>query len=245
MKCFKFLSLFILLISQVYAKDYVAPLEVTTINNGEIYEVLVVSDKTDEELAGFVNTKINDVMFVLDFKRENENRIFEVFVTDPPQPQKNQEPTEPPFAVSGLKYEYIKKNTQGKIEYISIDYEEALKNNWVKILISIIFILLVVAVFYFFIRIRKSDKYILKKLKKQKAKELKKQFENAKSREDFENLYNDKKYYLDLFTNHEELDEFFKRLNKVQYKKDWKEEDIKYIRDAQVDVDILRSKNGV
>lgn len=245
MKCSKVLLMLFIFISSAIAKDYVAPLKETTINNGELYDVLVVSDKTDEELAGFINSKINDVMFVLDFKKENENRIFEIFVTDPPQPQQNEEPKEPAFAVSGLKYEYVKKNTQGKVEYIAIDYQEALKKNWKTILLIAILLILLGAFAYFFIRVRKSEKYILKNLKKKKAKELKKQFEDATERQDFEMLYREKKYYLDLFSNSDELNEFFNRLNTVQYKKEWNEQDIKYIRDAQVNVDILRSKNGI
>ncbi|MBT4793256.1 MAG: hypothetical protein HON90_16915, partial [Halobacteriovoraceae bacterium] len=92
MKCYSLLILFFFsfrlygqpLNETVLDIDKVAPIDEVTIVNGEIYLVGIKSNKSNKELRAFKNTKINDVMYVMEFIElpDDELRRFKVFVTD-------------------------------------------------------------------------------------------------------------------------------------------------------------------
>ncbi|MAZ48793.1 MAG: hypothetical protein CME65_09525 [Halobacteriovoraceae bacterium] len=231
-------------------KDLVAPIdENNIINNGEIYNVKIISDKTSEELKEFENQKINDVMWVIDFYEESGNRFFEVFVTDPPVPKKlkaNEEikPEVPAFGVSGFKYEYIKKNTQGEIETLMVNFDEVEGVN-LKLLVSLVLGFFVI-LFVWLVYLKKTNrKRKLKKLKKLKAIDLKEAFDKANSRSDFEKLYDERRYFIDLFQPEEELRDFFSIINRIQYKKEWSSQDMASLKKAKANIIGLRRRSGV
>lgn len=250
MKCFKIsLILFSLFSFSVLAdQDVVVPAtESNIINNGEIYQVKIVSEKSDQELEEFENQKINDIMWVISFESKGDGRYFEVFVTDPPKPKKvkpGEELERPAFGVSGFKYEYLRKNTQGAIEVFDIDYVQKRKLDLKSILLILFVIIIVLLIGLIYLKKTERSRK-LKAIKKAKAKKLKEAFIVAKTREEFEELYEERRYFVDLFQESEELRDFFTTINQVQYKKIWSQEDLKEILKKRNNFPDLRRRSGV
>jgi hypothetical protein len=240
--CFKVL-LVILLSGQLYAEDIVKPINQAVINNGEIYQAQIESSKSDEELEKFVGKKINDVMYVIDFKRSMGTRIFEIFVTDPPQ-QNQKKDNAPSFLPSGFKYQFIKRNTQGDIETLEIDYNlPDFHVSWTPYYLlgalgSVVFIVLV-------FRKRILTFWTLKSLKRKKARELLGLLTAASERSDFETLLAQKKYFADLFHSDENLNKLFSMIQSIQYKRGWGEEELKALQKVKENILSLRSKIGI
>lgn len=253
MKCFKILifTFNLILAANLSAQeDLVVPIdENNIINNGEIYDVKIISSKSAQELKEFENQKINDVMWVIKFYEESGNRFFEVFVTDPPAPRQlknneNAEPEVPAFGVSGFKYEFLKKNTQGGIETLMVNFNQVEGVN-LKLLLSLVGGFFVILFFWLVYLKKTTRKRRLKKLKKLKAADLKEAFDKANSRRDFEKLYDERRYFIDLFQPEDELRDFFTIINKIQYKKEWSSQDMANLKKAKANMIGLRRRSGI
>ena len=241
-----FLFLFSNLSISLAQNDVVAPLDDNpVISNGEIYQVKIISDRPSSELSEFKNRKINDVMWVMDYFEQDGQRIFEVFVTDPPAPKKNQtEPEKPLFGVTGFKYEYQQKNTQGQIESLVVNFTEKEKFN-IKLAIGISLVILVALIVGLIYWRKTARTRKLKRLKNKKAAELIELFDKAKSREDFEEIYDERKYYLDLFSEDSELRKLFNTINQIQYRKEWNIEDLRILTKLKNEIMQLRRRSGI
>lgn len=245
MKCFRWIYAILVSIPLFLGADAVSPLDQIEISNGEIYLVKIESDKSSDELKQFKNQMINDVMYVLDYKEQMGVRLFEVFVTDPPQQKKNGMQKPPPFLVKEFKYKYLKKNTQSKIESLKIDYqpvpEQSQFNSFVVGTILLIVLLIIIA---------KSRPYIqrkiqLKRIKKQKSKEILQLINTASRREEYESILEQKKYIDDLFVPNEELNLLMDEIERIQYHQTWSDSELGAIESVKSKIGTLRMRNGV
>lgn len=243
-KCFSFIFSLLFAFS-AESRDFVQAYQAKQVENGEIYKVEIVSNKSPEELALFKNKKINDFMYVLDFIRtEEDSNLFEVFITDPPRPQKDKKVVPPAFAIKDIKYNYQKKNSQGEIELInySYNYPEKETYGW---MLGLFFCLAIIFIILFIKKAAIKDHYSLIRLKKKKTKFLIEILNQAETREEFEAIIIQKKYLHDLFTVDESHQAFLSSIEEIQYKERWTDEDIENLVAKKNKMNNLRPKYGV
>lgn len=221
-KCFSRIFYILLILStSAYANSLRPYGHDGSITNGDIINVLIESDKADEELAKLQGKRVTSLFYVLKFKKINEDRVFEIIVTNPPKEEK---PEDNKFLATGFKYNFDESNVVG--DFILFDEAYKLKKNpyyeIIKILM-IIFVLFLFVVLFKFIR-RKIE---LNTKKKNKRIEILNTLQGAHSRSGFEEVLKNS----DLIKSHFEttidlLEEYKEELNKIQYKKQWTESEI-------------------
>lgn len=216
----------------VERKDRVVPIDEKEIVNGEIYNVKIISDKTEEELRSYKNKMINAVMYVMDVKILYEERHFEIFVTDPPK--KKIDDKKIIFDMSEFKY--APKNQGQPQEFYKIDTKFSLdKSSQSSRIVWMSFsglILLFIAWFtrkYYLVKMKLRAK---RKLKRKQAEDLLEKIQNAKSRHDFELIYLNRKEITKLLDFEKQpFLGLLNEINKRQYKKEWDDKDFIVIKD--------------
>lgn len=233
--------------------DSVIPLNSDNIiKNNEVYDVLIKSEKTTDELLKHKGKKINDIMFVMEFFEKNNQRIYRVFVTDPPQPKKNlaeEEKNEVSNIFDRVAFDYRPINPKSTDDFKSYELPYELlpnKNTLLRALTFVFFTMLSFPFVWFLYR------YILKMLKtrknkkdhKLKERELMKFIEKIRDRNDFEKLYSIKdeiKLHCDI--DEDEFKKLLNLINKFQYMRSWSQEQIdllnRHLRN------IIRVKSGI
>jgi hypothetical protein len=211
--------------------DKVAPIDEVTIVNGEIYLVGIKSNKSNKELRAFKNTKINDVMYVMEFIElpDDELRRFKVFVTDPPTKKPGaKEEKKPFFAMVGFEYKPEKKAQSQDFLQIDIPYELSKTKGYFAYIIVFIFLILSIPLGLFVSRkvtIQKRKKMI-KKMKKEKIKDLMNLIEDSQDRVSYEQVFLEKKNIIKLLNiNREYFDDFIAELDSIQYQASWTEQE--------------------
>ena len=137
-----------------------------------------------------------------------------------------------------------KKNTQGQIESLVVNFTEKEKLN-IKLIIGISLVILVALIVGLIYWRKTARTRKLKRLKNKKAAELIELFDKAKSREDFEEIYDERKYYLDLFSEDSELRKLFNTINQIQYRKEWNIEDLRILTKLKNEIMQLRRRSGI
>ena len=201
--------------------------------NNEIYDVLIESNKSDEDLLAFKNQKINKVMYVMDVILSDDTKIFKVFVTDPPKPKKKGEKEKTEiihFDMSAFKYS--PENPIKNQDFITMDTPFDLgitTDQSKKILFSLLAVMFILPLLYL------GRKLILKykitsrrrRILRDKTDGLIEVIKTAKTRSDFETIYAVRKdidEYIEL--NNIEFKKFLEELNKIQFMKDWNEDQL-------------------
>lgn len=231
----------------------VLPLEAgkNNIENNEIYEVRVESDLKEEELLKLQNKKINDVMYVIDVFFDGDDKFFRVFVAEPPKDKEKQK-IDPYFDRTSFSYKYVKK--QKPQDFLSFEKDFTVKEFkafWQKYAIYIFIILLLIPMPYFiykgyfyFLSSKQSrkEKLRIKKL----SKDLVTLFEEASTREDFENIFAKRKLYKRYIeTDHQQFNKLLQKIDDFQYQKDWSDIEVSEIKKIKNKVGPLRVSRGV
>lgn len=223
--------------------DRIRPLDQVDIENGEIYSVVVESEKSIEELQAFKNKRINDIMYVLEVRKEFDKKIFKVFVTDPPKKKKDKVDFVP------VNFNYNSKNKNVGQEYITFDKKFELNQNkamsylWL-ILAAIGLIVLVILGVKLLVYQRRVSKE--RQIRKAEALELQDLLQTAKIRPDFENIYKNRRKILKFLNlNEESFQEFLSYIDIIQYKPQWSENEIEETKILFKKINIEGIKRGV
>lgn len=224
----------------------VIPYEADEIESGELYKVKVVSVKNFDKLVTYKNQRINEIMFVTEvIDNRPDGFLFEVFVTTPPKDKKAKEYS---FKYEGFKYKNDKKDLQGDLVTLAVsnpfDFSNLKFDMKYKVAIIVIFLLLTYLMFIICRKIYRHRKR--KKLFSRRAKELIGLIKNAKSKEDYERIYREKKE----ISKYVALDEkkFIKLLSKIndyQFRASWNEAYSLEIQEVSKNLDIKGVNRGI
>ena len=221
MKCFKFIFVLLLVSFSTFADDYVVmPSQAVeeSLKLGDILYVEVINKSGNKVFDG---KRIGNLLYVLD---KTDKNTFRVIVSPENTKNKKIEPNADTFELSGFKFEKGLDNyTQNfELDLKQYELEEA---SYKRYLIYLLIIFLSpFALKYFLIFLRKYEK---KQKQRLKRKRLKTMILKAKTREELERVYQYKreiKEYLKI--EEDNLEDFLREMNNIQYKKRWSEEDI-------------------
>ncbi len=228
MKCYRLFILCVLISFNVNAQvGSVYPINGNKIENGTIHYVAIESQKSDLELLSYKNKKINDMMLVLEVLVKKTPRQFKVFVTDPPQQQKDSEDnkevkkTRIEFVAKGFKYNFVPKNLEEEL----FSFEKKMKKKESNLSLYLGWLIGIVGLMF---TIWITRKVVIKRRasreKEQKKRECFDKIKNAFTRKEIENLYKEREYidrYCQL--DSEKWGEFLNLVEQIQYKRDWTE----------------------
>lgn len=241
MKCYKLLINFLLVLySSLLFGNEVIPIDVVEITNGEIYRVKVQSELTDDELVKFKNQKINKIMYVTDVIIE-ENREFEVFITNPDVKKENSEDEKEVFSWEQFQFKPTQKDVNSDLFAFQKNYKIDKKNIVNLIVFSFIAFIVVFGIIYVlkkYLR-NKREKY----LRREKINKLENLVKSADKRIDFELIYNSKEEILKYkLYNESKLNKLLNTINDIQYKKEWTDEELNELVNLKK---LLRSSDGI
>ena len=243
MKCFKFLFIIFFSLSLYAQENFVIPKYNNTFTNGDRATLLIESPLSDEELKSFENSKITDVIYVFSFHVDGGEREFEVIFSDPPKNQK--EKKERPFKAKGINYTFDKERAGDNFVLFESDFNRQLSTKFLKpILFSFLGILLLVLTFNILTRYRELRER--KNLNKNRALDLIQKIENAKTRNDFEAIFADRKLveeYVEI--NQIAWKKFQDAVFEIQYQPAWTESDAERIKSLARKLRDLRPKHGI
>ncbi len=223
--------------------DRIRPLDQVDIENGEIYSVVVESEKSIEELQAFKNKRINDIMYVLEVRKEFDKKIFKVFVTDPPKKKKDKVDFIP------VNFNYNSKNKNVGQEYITFDKKfELNQNKAMSYLWLILAAIGLIGILSFGTKLLVYQRRISKdkQIRKAEALELQDLLNAAKIRPDFEEIYKKRRKILkSILLNEESFEEFLSFIDRVQYKPKWSEPELEEVKTLFKKINIEGIKRGV
>jgi hypothetical protein len=232
-------------IVQVY--DSVLPQgDDTTIKNNEIYDVLVKSEKSDEELKAYKNQKINKIMYVMDTFIDSEKRVFRVFVMD--TPKKDDETI---ITFDRLAFNYDPSNPALGQDYIQLDVPYEFRPDKDFIMTALMYVLAAMVLcpllWFSFVGLRRMQKKAKLKLsKKEKADDLMLFLGKLHERSDFEEVFakrDDIREFLDF--DEEEFEILLKNIDQYQYMKTWNQDQFSLLRTQIEKLEIKKATSGV
>ncbi len=240
MKCFKYLILLLVLISNSYARVYqLRGVDDKKVTIGDIVS-LKVADKevSATDLAQYRNKRISELLYVLDIIENDKGVFFKVVIAEKTEKEKVE--IEDVFKVKDVNFEYQKIKLEGSFK--TIDENITLQGQ--RIILIIVILLLFVIGAFIFIKILKNKKR--KKINSQKRSELNLRTKQL-TREHLESIYLKSSDIQALYTYKEEsLLKFQKLLNDVQYKKIWSGQEYEEVCESYREfLKTVKEKNGV
>lgn len=247
MKCSRILFIFIFIfvfVSQVVLgqENYVLPKTNTNFTNGDRASLLIESPLSDEELRKFENTKITDVIYVFKFIAGNGDREFEVIFSDPPKKPSEEKK---PFTAKGINYNFDKERAGDRFVIFDSKYSPRFESQYFGTAIIFFLVFLLLILIYMIIT-RYSQLRSQVNFKKEEAKKLIESFETAKKREQLESLFKNRAAYKELVSFDEKnWEELLEKINKIQFKNTWSEDDLEQVVQAKREIGPLEIKNGI
>lgn len=246
MKCCSLL--FILFFSFSIFANTVKPLgDNRTIVNGEIYNVVLESELSDEEVEAYQNSKINEIMYLLEYDKNLKPRQLKVFVTDPPQKkQEDENKEEIIFSYQGFQYKPEQKIKNPKL----FSFQENKTFTDEEIRIASIGLATLVALIIFVILLKVFKKWSQSRAKKRDEKneieKLKESILLAKTRQEFEKIHRlRKKIYRFNSEPPKDFEMLLLKIYSIQYKSEWSEEELSELVQLKNKVDVEDIFNGV
>lgn len=223
------------------------------IHNNEIYEVKIQSEFSEEKLKNLVNKKINDVMYVMEFyQKENDEKFFRIFVTDPPKKKEESDKKEEYEVVFDRSFfEYRADNNDKNPDFMTFDVPYNMENFKTQTWPLILGIFLVFIFFPLFLFGIKAFKKMMKskKIRQQFQKQSQEYIElilSAQSRKDFEQIYLSRKSIKNhIDVSEKKFEKFLNEINEHQYKEVWSETEIIRLKSLQNELGDLRVLRGV
>ena len=218
MRCFKFL--FLLFISfQIYADTYlVMPTNAVTaeVGVGDILEVDVINQDGNE--VSLKENRFGKIFYVLEKIEKNSYRV----VVSPKKSADKDKVEKNIFEYRGFKFNQDLENFTN--EYVTKEIDIDLENVTINYTDYIILILVITIIVWYGPRLYR--KYNEKKKINQRKKFLINKINTIKTRNDIEEIYKYKKEWKDLFEiNGETYNQIIQKINTIQYKKSWNDED--------------------
>lgn len=223
-------------------ENFLDPKDNTNFSNGDIGELIINSELTDDELQEFVHKKITSIIYVLEFKLSGDERIFKVVFTPPPKKKSDKVY---PFVVRGLNYTFDKDRVAQKFSLFNSEYTPKEERSPYLVVISFFLILLLAVTLGFFLVSYTKLAKIKSRIKK-RVRFLTDNFYNASSREDLEGLYKMRKELIEFTDIDEQKWNLFEReLNLIQFKKKWSREELNSLLLKKNEIGKVRGKNGI
>lgn len=232
---------------------HISPYKQNQIVNGDKVLVKIDSSLDELQIKSYISKRILDKFYILKFLKNDEGKFYEVFALSPAaQPQgqlakENSNKKEEIFTVSD---DFQFKFDQNRLtqEFISLEtkYEEVKETPlWQTItVIALCLITIILLLKLVVIPIRKKLK--LRARRRAKAQAIIKQLESVQTREDFENIYRIRTELQQLLEyDSYTLKKFFQKLNEIQYKKNWSEEEKQSLESIFRQIGEVRFKDGV
>ena len=218
MRCFKFL--FLIFISfQIYADTYlVMPTNAVTaeVGVGDILEVEVINQDGNE--VSLKENRLGKIFYILEKIEKNSYRV----VVSPNKSADKDKVEMNIFEYRGFKFNQDLENFTN--EYVTKEIDIDLENVTINYTYDIVLILVITIIVWYGPRLYR--KYNEKKKIKQRKKFLIKKINNIKTRNDIEEIYKYKKEWKDLFEiSGETYKQIIQKINTIQYKKSWNDED--------------------
>jgi len=251
-KCFSLLIILLISLS-LYAQDeiviqesiHLSPYKQAILKNGDKTIIKLNSKLANDELKKYVSKKIADKFYVLKFFESEEGKFYEVFVLNPVQ----QNPKSKDKTISlaeDFKFEFDKDRIAKEFMILDVPYEEIIKTPlWQYILYSLVgFIFMFVTFRYAYIPLSKKNK--IRRKRKKKAESIIRQLDTVKTREDFERIYqikDDLHEFLDI--DGHALKQFYQKLNAIQYKQNWTEEEKNSLEKIYKKIGDVKFKHGI
>ena len=226
---------------EIVYPNKIIPYEDNVLKVGERIWVAVKTDKKYEELKKLVGTKINQIIFLSEIKEEENQFLFEVIPLEYP---KKRDAKKNKFELIGFKYEGLKGQKTQEFIVLDKNYKITEDDNdkgfgFLWIIGAIVVILLVYFVPYIKGRLHR------KKQIEKKVLELKDILANTNSRADLEKIFEHRKEIATYLELNSEFDKFLEKIDEIQYKKNWEDEDLREIKNIANKIEIEGISNGV
>lgn len=246
MKCCSLLLL-LLLSYNIYANT-IRPLgSDNIIVNGEIYNVALESSLTDEEVEAYQNSKINEIMYLLEYNRDLKPRQLKVFVTDPPQKKQDDENKEEIiFSFEGFQYKPEQKIKNPKL--FSFQENKSFSENEIRM--ATIAIAALISLIIFIILLKVFKRWSLGRAKNRERQSeienLKETISTAKSRPEFERIHRLRKNVYSINPEPpKDFDILIAKIYSIQYKSEWSDEELTELIQLKNKVEVEDIFNGV
>lgn len=245
MKCYKKILIFMSLtiVSLTCYANVITPAIESKLSAGEFIWVNIETKKSEVELRKYIDKKINEILYVNAYRNENGKHQFNVFVLNPP---KKSEKKEVEFEIKGFDYHPLKtsQNPELVVKKNSYKLTEKKQKNLQLIGISAlacVFILIVLILIY-----KSNTKRKKKKIFKIRGKEVLSSLKNINSREELERIYILRKEiikYLDV--DEVAFKKYLNKIDKLQYKKEWSNEEFEEVKKTLEKIDVVGVKRGI
>lgn len=224
---------------------HLTPYKDKELTNGDKSIIRIESKKSATELRKYISTQVINKFYILDYRENEDGKFYEVFVLNRVKDEKPKE--DQMFSASEeFKFNFDKERIAKEFMILDSPYKEEVKTPiWYYLVLSL-FIILLGLVFIKYIFIPQKKKMREKSYRKQKADILIKQLDSVSSREDFETIYkirNDLIEFVDVDST--ALKKFYEKLNQIQYKKSWSDEEKESLNKIFKTIGNAKLKNGI
>lgn len=216
---------------------------------GDIVTFKVESSLDFEELATYKNSRVGDILYVLEVNRDGNGIFIRGILAEQSEPKKtteNAEIKEPTntFVIKNLDYKPVKnEKLKDFIIYKGPDFQISEKNKkMILITLSGFFLLFSIFILRLFLRAKRK-----KKNEQNRLNEIENRLKNYQDKDEFESFYLERqKILLDFSYSTEKLEEYINYLNEIQYKPAWSSEELDEIRSLYKKlIKSMERKNGV
>ena len=255
MKCFSLLFLIFsyaafaqeIDLSKVKSKPnlFLSPATTTVYLNGDLVTINLDTNLSDSELKKYEGKRIAGKFFIVKFT-SGLKKQFQAFVLNPSKQKTPRKKGEIAILSEDFKFQFDQSRIAKDFIVLHKNYEKPEEVDWtMRVIATLLFLIFSLLSFQFILKpISVSLKK--KKRRKEKARFYIEKLESVNSREDFEYIYrvrNEIERFLEF--DGDAFNKFYEELNKIQYKKDWSNEDQTKLEKIFKRKGEVRFKNGI
>lgn len=238
-RCYRYILLILIMSFAAFGEEYeLVSLEKGEKSTGDIVE-FSIDNISLSKVRSLKNTRVNKLLYILDSYEKNDTIIIEAIISELKQNEKLDE-SEDTYKIVGLNYKYSD---------IKLGQDFAIVDNKISLakskLLYVIFCLLLILIIFIVVRC-----YLKKKKNKEDQLKRKKRLNinvMQLNRNHFEFIYRERNELFDLYeVDKKYFKKFEEELNKIQYKKEWTEEEFTSVKNQYEGFSKnMREKNGI
>lgn len=219
------------------------------VKTGDIVSVEIRSELGNADLRSYVHKKIEHNVYVMKFFEENKKRYYSLFISELPKKLDDSDAMADDFIFKfqGLKIKNTKSKDNSDFKAISIKSDFKLNESKNLYLIISGIISLIIALLWGFNFLQKKKTLKREKQKREeRANVLIELLRGAKTREELESIYYRKNEIRELVDcNESVLEEYYGQLNRVQFCKDWTNNEEQSLREILNKFGIMKVRGGI
>jgi hypothetical protein len=217
----KVLILSLILINNVFAsgKIILSSEEKKTVSDGDLIQLITDNNGHAKKILELRNKRLNNFLYVLDVNTDKDRIIVDVIVASA-KPEERIDIKDIHFEIKNVNYQPQKISDIQ--EYIILNIPIHLPRSYIYLFVAIVIILSVASIIYLRrYRLKQQQrKTYLKKL--ERANELIKLLKAASKREDYANIYEQRREIMTMLSfNIEKFQKSMDTLNQFQFQKEW------------------------